>query len=49
MNTVAGRRAEKLFFDKQILITGILIVFLFFMAIYFPNMLDNILGIPDPV
>ncbi|MCK4848240.1 MAG: UbiA prenyltransferase family protein [Candidatus Heimdallarchaeota archaeon] len=48
MDSVAGRKAEKLFFDKQILIAGALMVFLFFIAIYFPNLLDNIIGIPDP-
>ncbi len=48
MNSIEGRKAEKLFFDKQILIAGALIVFLFFIAIYFPNLLDNFIGIPDP-
>lgn len=48
MNSIEGRKAEKLFFDKQILIAGALIVFLFFVAIYFPNLLDNFIGIPDP-
>jgi len=48
MNSIVGRKAEKLFFDKQILLAGALIVFLFFVAIYFPNLLDNLIGIPDP-
>ena len=48
MNSVEGRKAEKLFFDKQILFAGTLIVFLFFIAIYYPNLLDNLIGIPDP-
>jgi 4-hydroxybenzoate polyprenyltransferase len=48
MNSIEGRKAEKLFFDKQILIAGVLIVFLFFIAIYYPNLLDNFIGIPDP-
>lgn len=48
LNSVAGRKAEKIFLDFQILITGMLIVFLFFMAIYYPNLLDSLLGIPDP-
>jgi len=48
MDSVASRKAEKLFFDKQILIAGALIVFLFFIAIYYPNLLDSLIGIPDP-
>jgi 4-hydroxybenzoate polyprenyltransferase len=47
-NSVAGRRAEKLFLDKQLMFAGIILMFLFFMAIYFPNFLDTIMGIPDP-
>ncbi len=47
-NTAASRKAERLFLDKQLLITGMIIVLLFLIAIYFPNMLDNLLGIPDP-
>jgi len=45
-NNIVGRRAEKLFFDRQLLITGLIVVFLFFFAIYFPNFLDNLLGLP---
>ncbi|MHA1976390.1 MAG: UbiA prenyltransferase family protein [Candidatus Hodarchaeales archaeon] len=48
-NTVASRKAERLFLDRQLLITGIIIGILFLIAIYYPNMLDNLLGIPDPV
>ncbi|MHA1993497.1 MAG: UbiA prenyltransferase family protein [Candidatus Hodarchaeales archaeon] len=48
-DTVASRKAERLFLDRQLLITGFIIVILFLVAIYFPNMLDNLLGIPDPV
>ncbi len=48
-NTVASRKAERLLLDKQLMVTGIIIVVLFLIAIYFPNMLDNLLGIPDPV
>ncbi|MFX1505537.1 MAG: UbiA prenyltransferase family protein [Promethearchaeota archaeon] len=47
-NSVVGRRAERLFFDKQLLIVGFIILLLFFLAIYFPNFLDNLLGISDP-
>ncbi|UCE12396.1 MAG: UbiA prenyltransferase family protein [Candidatus Heimdallarchaeota archaeon] len=47
-NSIIGRRAERLFFDKQLLLTGIIIVLLFFVALYFPNFLDDLLGIPDP-
>lgn len=47
-NSIIGRRAERLFFDKQLLLTGIIIVLLFFIALYFPNFLDELLGIPDP-
>ncbi|UCG89721.1 MAG: UbiA family prenyltransferase [Candidatus Heimdallarchaeota archaeon] len=47
-NSIIGRRAERLFFDKQLLLIGATIVLLFFIAIYFPNLLDNMLGIPDP-
>lgn len=47
-NSVAGRRAEKLFFDRQLIFAGMVLVFLFFMAIYFPNFLDTLMGIPDP-
>ncbi|MFX1286242.1 MAG: UbiA prenyltransferase family protein [Promethearchaeota archaeon] len=47
-NSIIGRRAERLFFDKQLLLVGVIIILLFFTAIYFPNLLDNILGIPDP-
>ena len=47
-NNIAGRRAEKLFLDKQLIFAGMILVFLFFMAIYFPNLLDTIMGIPDP-
>jgi 4-hydroxybenzoate polyprenyltransferase len=48
-DSIVGRRAERLFFDKQLLLAGVSIVLLFFLAIYFPNYLDNIIGIPDPV
>jgi 4-hydroxybenzoate polyprenyltransferase len=48
-NTEVSRKAERLFLDKQLLLTGIITVLLFLIAIYFPNMLDNLLGIPDPV
>lgn len=49
-NTVASRKAERLFLDKQLLFTGVIIVTLFLIAIYFPDMLDNLLGLPpDPV
>ena len=41
-----SRKAEKLFFDKQLIITGLIIVLLFFFAIYFPNFLDNLIGLP---
>lgn len=47
-NRVEGRRAELLFLDKQIMFVGILILFLFFLAIYYPNFLDDLIGIPDP-
>ncbi|MFX0207596.1 MAG: hypothetical protein ACFFDT_16535, partial [Candidatus Hodarchaeota archaeon] len=47
-NSIVGRRAERLFFDKQLLIVGFAILLLFFLAIYFPNYLDNLLGISDP-
>ncbi|MHA2244819.1 MAG: UbiA prenyltransferase family protein [Candidatus Hodarchaeales archaeon] len=47
-NTIVGRRAERLFFDKQLLLTGVVIFVLFFIAIYYPNFLDKLLGIPDP-
>ncbi len=47
-NSILGRRAERLFFDKQLLLVGIAIFFLFFIAIYYPNFLDDLLGIPDP-
>ena len=47
-NSIIGRRAERLFFDKQLVLTGIIIVLLFFVALYFPNFLDDLLGIPDP-
>ncbi|UCG00454.1 MAG: UbiA prenyltransferase family protein [Candidatus Heimdallarchaeota archaeon] len=47
-NSIVGRRAERLFFDKQLLLVGITILLLFFIAIYYPNFLDNLLGIPDP-
>ncbi|MHA1969409.1 MAG: UbiA prenyltransferase family protein [Candidatus Hodarchaeales archaeon] len=47
-NSIEGRRAELLFLDRQILITGSIIIILFFLAIYYPNFLDNFLGIPDP-
>lgn len=40
------RKAEKLFFDKQLISTGLIIVLLFFFAIYFPNFLDNLIGLP---
>lgn len=45
-NSVAGRKAERLFFDKQIFFTGLIIVVLFGIAIYFPDFLDNLLGLP---
>ena len=48
-NTEASRKAERLFLDRQLLITGLIIVVLFLVAVYFPNMLDDLLGIPDPV
>lgn len=48
-NSIVGRRAERLFFDKQLLLTGVTILFLFFIAIYFPNYFDNLIGIPDPI
>ncbi|MFX0085105.1 MAG: UbiA prenyltransferase family protein [Candidatus Hodarchaeota archaeon] len=47
-NSIEGRRAELLFLDKQIMLVGILILFLFFLAIYYPNFLDDLIGIPDP-
>lgn len=47
-DSIAGRRAERLFFDKQLLLVGVMIILLFFIAIYFPNFLDNLIGIPDP-
>ena len=47
-NSIVGRRAERLFFDKQLILVGFAILFLFFIAIYFPNFLDDLLGIPDP-
>jgi hypothetical protein len=47
-DSVVGRRAERLFFDKQLLIVGFAILLLFFLAIYFPNFLDDLLGIADP-
>ncbi|MHA2223810.1 MAG: UbiA prenyltransferase family protein [Candidatus Hodarchaeales archaeon] len=48
-NNIAGRRAEQLFFDKQLIFTGLIILLLFFIVLYFPmNFLDNLLGIPDP-
>jgi 4-hydroxybenzoate polyprenyltransferase len=47
-DSVVGRRAERIFFDKQLLIVGFAILLLFFLAIYFPNFLDNLLGISDP-
>jgi 4-hydroxybenzoate polyprenyltransferase len=47
-NSVEGRRAELLFLDKQIMFIGLLIGFLFFLAIYYPNFLDDLIGIPDP-
>ncbi len=47
-NSIIGRRAERLFFDKQLLLIAVTIILLFFIAIYFPNFLDNVLGIPDP-
>ncbi|MFX0183152.1 MAG: UbiA prenyltransferase family protein [Candidatus Hodarchaeota archaeon] len=46
--SVAGRKAEQLFFDKQLMITGIIILVLFFIVIYFPDFLDHLLGIPNP-
>lgn len=48
-NNVIGRRAERLFFDKQLLLVGVTIILLFFIAIYFPNFLDDLLGISDPI
>ncbi|MFX0149908.1 MAG: UbiA family prenyltransferase [Candidatus Hodarchaeota archaeon] len=45
---VISRKAERLFLDKQLLLTGAIIVFLFFIAIYFPDYLDRLLGIPNP-
>jgi 4-hydroxybenzoate polyprenyltransferase len=48
-NSVVGRKAERLFFDKQILFTGLIIVALFGIAIYFPNLLDNLLGLPGDI
>ena len=47
-NSIVGRKAERLFFDKQLLVVGFVIFVLFFVAIYFPNFLDDLLGIPDP-
>jgi 4-hydroxybenzoate polyprenyltransferase len=47
-NSIVSRKAERIFFDRQILIVGVIIVLLFFFAIYFPNFLDNLMGIPDP-
>lgn len=47
-DSVVGRKAERMFFDKQLLITGVIIVLLFFIVIYFPDFLDHLLGIPDP-
>ncbi len=47
-NSVVSRRAEHLFLDKQILLIGVIIVLLFFIAIYFPNLLDSLMRIPDP-
>ncbi|MFX0122519.1 MAG: UbiA prenyltransferase family protein [Candidatus Hodarchaeota archaeon] len=47
-NSIVGRRAERLFFDKQLLLVGIAILLLFFIAIYYPNFLDDLLGIKDP-
>ena len=47
-NSIEGRRAELLFLDKQIMFVGILIFILFFLAIYHPNFLDDLIGIPDP-
>ncbi|MHA1214021.1 MAG: UbiA prenyltransferase family protein [Candidatus Hodarchaeales archaeon] len=44
-----GRKAEKLFFDRQLLLTGFIIIVLFFCAIYFPNFLDNLIGLPPDV
>ena len=41
-----SRKAEKLFFDIQLISTGLIIVILFFFAIYFPNFLDNLIGLP---
>lgn len=45
-NSVVGRKAERLFFDKQIFFTGLIIGALFGIAIYLPNLLDNLLGLP---
>jgi len=47
-NSIVGRKAERLFFDRQLLVVGFAIFVLFFVAIYFPNFLDDLLGIPDP-
>lgn len=47
-NSIVGRKAERLFLDKQLLFVGIAILLLFFIAIYYPNFLDDILGISDP-
>ncbi len=48
-NSVVGRKAERLFGDKQLLLAGTVIFFLFFVVIYFPNLLDNLLGLPPDV
>ena len=41
-----SRKAEKLFFDFPLISTGLIIIILFFFAIYFPNFLDNLIGLP---
>jgi 4-hydroxybenzoate polyprenyltransferase len=45
---VISRKAERLFLDKQLMFAAVIIVLLFFVAVYFPDFLDRLLGIPDP-
>jgi len=47
-DSATSRRAERIFLDKQIILAGTIIGILFFLAIYYPNFLDNLIGIPDP-
>lgn len=46
-NSVAVRKAEKLFLDKQLLFIGGLLGVLFLISIYFPGFLDNLIGLQD--